>query len=864
MRKLLLCGALLAIFLTSYVALDRDRSASEATPRLSGAARSLIHWNAQRAYPGKTLPARGLTDAYEYSRANLAEDQQKSRDPWRALGPHNIGGRTLAVALNPQNPATVYAGSASGGLWRSHTGGVGAAAWEYVPTGHPVLGVSTVAIDPGDSNVMYIGTGEVYSYDNAEGGISVRYTRGSYGIGILKTIDGGATWSKSLDWSYHQERGIWAVRFNPLNPNTVWAATTEGTYKSLDAGESWTPVHDVIMANDLVIDPGDTNRVFVGCGNFGSAGQGIYRTTNGGGSWSKMEQPGVIPEAWAGKTQLAVSPAEPGTVYASLANGDVGTYWTRLLRSTDGGESWAVRSTADYARWQGWFAHDVAVSPFDGNLVIAVGIDIWRSLNGGLSLTRRSDWSQWYFGQTIPGEPEGPPNYSHADHHDVVFHPTDPDIIYFANDGGIFRSLDGGETFEGCNGGYQTQQFYAGFSSSPLDPDLALGGMQDNSTAIYLGTNAWYRAIGGDGSWTGIDPEIPGTMFGSAQFLQMFRSHDFGGEWTAVSPPAWATGEPGFIAPFGLGHGPGGGQIIYAAGTKVAKSDNGGDNWSSTHFNQDLDGNPALALEVAASDPDVVYVTTAPVVQRAGVFRTEDGGFGFVDITGTLPDRYLVGLAIDPADSRRVYVTASGFGTSHVFRSFDAGDSWQDIGAGLPDVPTSAVVVDPQYPQMVYVGNDLGVYYTSDGGMTWSEFSLGLPGAVMAMDLTISPVDRMLRVSTYGNGVFERELASYPVRVSDGVPVAGAIDLGQNYPNPFNPSTVIEYSLGREGPVTLTVTDAAGRKVRTLVQGRMAAGEYSVVWDGTDEAGRRVASGAYVYRLRGSGEVRGRVMTLLK
>ncbi|RKZ09945.1 hypothetical protein DRQ50_14765, partial [bacterium] len=110
----------------------------------------------------------------------------------------------------------------------------------------------------------------------------------------------------------------------------------------------------------------------------------------------------------------------------------------------------------------------------------------------------------------------------------------------------------------------------------------------------------------------------------------------------------------------------------------------------------------------------------------------------------------------------------------------------------------------------------------------------------------------------------ERELALYLVGVSDGVPVAGAIDLGQNYPNPFNPSTVIEYSLTREGPVTLTVIDAAGRRVRTLVQGRMAAGEYSVVWDGTDEAGRRVASGVYVYRLRGGGEVRGRVMTMLK
>ncbi|NIW79968.1 MAG: hypothetical protein GWN16_11135, partial [Calditrichae bacterium] len=128
--------------------------------------------------------------------------------------------RTLVVEFNPQNPNTIFAGSASGGLWRSYSAGRGADAWEYVPTGFPVLGVSSIAFVPGDSNTFYIGTGEVYNYQNVGTDPAYRSTRGSYGIGILKTTDGGQTWSKSLDWSYNQQHGVWAVEVNPLNPNT--------------------------------------------------------------------------------------------------------------------------------------------------------------------------------------------------------------------------------------------------------------------------------------------------------------------------------------------------------------------------------------------------------------------------------------------------------------------------------------------------------------------------------------------------------------------------------------------------------------------------------------------------------------------
>ncbi|MFQ5584996.1 MAG: WD40/YVTN/BNR-like repeat-containing protein, partial [Calditrichia bacterium] len=290
MKKLFYFVLLFAfVFILSWVFRNFYFSA-ESQKHISGAYDALNFWSLQRAYPHSSIPDVANYAAFEYSRQNLRGDLDNSLSvtPWQPIGPVNLGGRTLTIAFNPLNPNTIYAGSASGGLWRSYSGGRGTNAWENVPTGFPVLGVSSIAFAPGDSNTIYIGTGEVYNYQNVGHDPAFRSTRGSYGIGILKTTDGGLTWSKSLDWSYNQRNGVWAVRVNPLNPNTVWAATTEGTYKSTNAGASWSLVHNVIMGMDLVINPVDTNTVFVSCGNFQSSGYGIYRTTDGGVSWTKL------------------------------------------------------------------------------------------------------------------------------------------------------------------------------------------------------------------------------------------------------------------------------------------------------------------------------------------------------------------------------------------------------------------------------------------------------------------------------------------------------------------------------------------------------------------------------------------------
>ena len=204
-KKIFTIISLFSSFLMSYFIFN-----SEATipyqiitdkGKVSGAYDALNLFTLARTYPNDQIPNDSYSKAFKEIKQNrLSKFKNKSAvDPWTAIGPHNTGGRTLAIAFNPQNPNTIYAGSASGGLWVSYSGGVEVDAWQRIETGFPILGVGSIAFEPNDSNVIYIGTGEVYNYDATGTGTAYRNTRGTYGIGILKSSDGGTTWNKSLD-----------------------------------------------------------------------------------------------------------------------------------------------------------------------------------------------------------------------------------------------------------------------------------------------------------------------------------------------------------------------------------------------------------------------------------------------------------------------------------------------------------------------------------------------------------------------------------------------------------------------------------------------------------------------------------------
>jgi len=836
-KKIIYFIPLLAILLFSIYLVDRDTNLlndNSSEQKVPGIYEALSYMSAVRAYPAADIKPDGYTRAFEYSRRNLQADGKRD-DQWTAIGPRNIGGRTLDMSLNQQNPNTIYAASASGGLWRSYQGGVGNEVWERIITGFPALAIGAVEVAPLDSNIIFIGTGECYGYGTYFPSVSFRATRGLNGMGILKSIDNGETWVKSLDWSYNQNRGIQRIKFDPFHTNIVWAATTEGTYKSTDTGESWELVHEVPMATDIAVHPEDSDIVFVACGGMFSDGNGIYRTLDGGDTWTKMDMGPSGPVTFGGKARIAIAPSSPNMVYASIGQSQsYGAQATWLCVSINTGDTWMVVNNQDYSSYQGWYSHYVGVSPFNAMKIFCAGIHLYQSENGGTNMTVKEGLiSDWFH-----------PDWLHLDHHDIEFHPTNPNIIYFAHDGGVHRTDDGGTNFYSCNWGYQTSQFYPGFSCSNTDSLFASGGLQDNFSCIWDGEPNWRRVVGGDGSHSAINQENNDIIYNSYQYLSMRLSYDKGYNYYDITPPN--QGNTNFIAPYLLS--PVDNTTIYAASSIVHKSINGGQSWSQTNTSSQFNNNPAMAMGLSSTDVNVVYVATTPWYTSHGIYKTSNGGIDWTDITADLPNRWPSDIHVDVNNHNIVYITYGGFGTSHLFKSSNGGMTWQDIGSLLPDIPGWAVMTDPLYPDNIYYGNEFGVYFSSDGGNTWEEFIEGLGDGVFAMDLKISESNRKLRVATHGNGVFERSLVGYQVGINEQGNSVSSIQNIKAFPNPFSNETTISYSVEKDGQVFIAIYNLNGNTICVLKDDVQNAGSYNIKWNGCSDKGIKTEPGTYICR----------------
>lgn len=809
-----------------------QRSTSDTWMDQSGVFHALVSWELGRMYPATQFPSTGYMEAF----ADLQAMRLAGGEPpteWEPMGPANNGGRTLAVVINNDRPESVWIGSAGGGLWRSYDAGLNAS-WERVDTGFPVTSAATVAIAESDTNVVYLGTGEVYRYQDIHGGVVDRPTRGSYGIGILKSEDGGSTWEHVLDWSLNQERGVARIRVNPNDANDVWAATTEGVYRSTNGGDTWTNVHPVVMAMDVILHPTDPDNAIAAHGDQESVGKGIYRTTNGGSSWTQLTS--GVPNDFIGKIILDRHPTDTDIAYASVGDGieTGGGTATTLIRTLDGGDTWSTVTTLNYGSYQGWFAHYVGISPHDPDLVFLAGVNLYRSTHGGFSATE-----------------VGGPGGVHVDHHAMAFHPTDPDIAYFANDGGIYRTTNGGTVFQDLNEGYVTLQFYNGTGHSTTNEELSIGGAQDNGTWVWSGTQNWSKVGGGDGSWAAIDPSDDEVQYLSSQFLNIRRTTNGWNSSTNVSPPGG--GPTSFIAPYVLA--PSQPTRVYAGRGVIYRSDNRGSNWTVTNSGTPLDGNAAVAMAVSATNPDVVYVTTAPdrlpsvSGERTGVHVTRDGGDTWTNITGTLPDRIFLDVAVHPNNDNIAYVTAGGFGAGHVFETTDGGTTWTDITGGLPDAPTMAVAVDFESVGNVtvaYVANDVGVFWRNEN--SWEAFQQGLPMAIMGADLAISEPDGTVRLATHGNGMWSRPKIEIIVsNEPDATPRHATLE--SIAPNPVQQSARVAYRLDRPAQVQISVFDIRGREVAMLVDASLGAGSHTAQLSTHD-----FAAGSYILRLR-SGDV---------
>ena len=740
--------ALIYLLKTPAEGISEQRKESDGTHAAWDALQFL---SISQAYPFSDIPADAYQKANEFYRTHFgnhsAAQARLAVSPWVNIGPNNIGGRTLGMAINPNDTAIIWLGSASGGLWKSTTGGIGANAWTYVPTGFPVRGVSSILINPVNPDIMYIGTGESYSHGSTVNGLITRPTRGSVGIGILKSMDGGLTWQPSLDWQYNQARGIWDLQFNPQNPDVIYAATTEGIYKTTDAGSTWNLVLNQLMVMDLLVDPVDTNTIYAGIGNVDSTGSGIYRSTNSGAQWSRLTA--GLPGPMTGRITLAMNPQNHRSVLVLIAD----LYSTTgIYRTFDKGNTWnSITGLMEIVSYQGWYAKGLCFKNDDSTKVMLGGVDVFRSDQSG-------DF------------PYQLPNYYmvHPDVHDIVCSTSDPNKAYILTDGGLYRTDDFGDNFYECTDGYVTSQAYIG-SVSAQNGDLMLTGLQDNNTLRYDGSVYWTPVVGGDGSFNAIDPITDQFQYASLQYLNVAKSIDGGMSFNTFilqnSSSPFGGNSSAFIAPFVLAAS--NSSVIYAGGDSLYRSDDAGTSFYTTSAQQIDSGNFALSIATSALNEDSVYVCTAPGdTRQMHVLLSADGGQSFLDRSSGLPNRYPRDLAVDPLDSRKVYVAFSGFGAGHLFKSTDAGVSWTDISSSLPDVPFHCITIDTDHPDTLYAGGDLGVFVSVDGGNSWDAFNNGMPDGVMVFDIQLSKADNSIVAFTHGNGTYKAELTSLPVGIS--------------------------------------------------------------------------------------------------
>lgn len=783
------------IFLTTQMAPAEKRSSAKLNVERETEARNealdgLQTMNRMRAFPNVDIPNNAYASAMQQFNARFG-NQSVAAGTWTSIGPDNIGGRTLCVAIDPTDTNEVWLGSAGGGLWKSIVGGMGVGAWTYVPTGFPVIGVSTIAINAANSNEMYIGTGETYNLGTYGVGLTERTTRGSYGMGILKSMDGGVTWTQALNWTYQQQECIWEIVINPLRPQTVFAATTDGVYKSTDAGATWNQVLNIPVCMDLALLSNDTSVIMCGAGDMNSANKGLYRSADGGLNWTLVAA--VPNSAHTGRTSISLFPGNNDIAIVQVcdAYSTIGFY-----KTLDKGVTWTTTTTAyDIGSYQGWYCAGMAFHPNNANEILVGGVNMFRSSDGGSNFLQVSDMS-WG------------PQFMHSDVHHVVVNPQNPSSVFIATDGGLFRSFDFGNSYIECVDGYVTAQCYIG-SVSQTNPDFALTGLQDNYSIQYNGSPYWTPVLGGDGCYNAIDPNDDFVSFVAYQYLNIFQSLDQGISYFQVNYEVSNPSLPNptaFLAPYIIC--PSNSAVLYAGRTGFVRSDDQGSTWPTVSADPIDNGNYILSIGVSQTNEDSVYMATAPDYSPMKLMLSIDGGYNFVDRSAGLPNRFPRRIAVDPRDSRIVYVVFSGFGTGHIFKSTNAGVTWTDIGTALPDVPFHCVMMDPQYPDVVYAGTDMGLYVSLDAGATWATHNTGLPDWTMVYDLVSCAADRSFLCFTHGHGAFRRSLNDVISDVNDPpAPTPFSVSV---FPNPANDIATLVFGESF-GPVQITVHDLQGK-----------------------------------------------------
>lgn len=742
-----------------------------------------------------------------------------SSTSWTSTGPEPIpngqtigttlpvSGRVTSIAVHPANANVVYAGTASGGLYRSLDGG---STWTQLMDGALSLAIGSVAIDPVTPSTVVVGTGE----DNGFFGVGVYKITGADGVTpVLSGPFGGDVFAGA---------SITKVLVSPTDDNIVFVSTIGGTGGRGYANPAVVPARGLFRSTnfmsgsplftklpitaanggnrrvtDMVFEPGNPDNLIVNVGGdvngINGPDGGLYRVTSASGAAVYTQTLNIGGFANA---KFAINKVgSTVTVLAATEESVCPNAGGVLRRSVDGGQTWSgplpSPDISGFCGSQCFFDIGVAIDPTNaGNILLGGQYDDnsasscrsstqLRSTDGGVNFTRAATGL-------------------HPDTHAIVYAPSNPTIVYAGNDGGIFKSTDSGATWSSLNNaGFSATQFFS-ISSHPLERFFAIGGTQDNGTEMMDAGGSWTRADFGDGGFAIIDRNagdlwpllmyhtyynLTNTLIGFGRVTSAAGAHDNG--WTVYGYGGWNNGlgnDPAvlFFAP--MAYGPGNPSTLYFATDRLYRSSNGG--LAMVPVSQPLALWPDLssvAISAIAVSPQDDNVRIAGLV-NGKVFATTTGANPMTDVSGSLPAEFTGDVAIDPNDKNTAYVSFSGFGLAagqHVWKTTNlagGGATWVAAGNGIPDVPVNALVIDPLGSSRLYAGTDIGVYSSADGGTTWSPLGTGMP-RVPVFDLDIQSASRVLRAATHGRGIWELSIgAAYPaldVAAVSAVPITG-------------------------------------------------------------------------------------------
>ncbi|QXP60776.1 T9SS type A sorting domain-containing protein [Olleya sp. HaHaR_3_96] len=642
---------------------------------------------------------------------------------WVPVGPFshtNTGswspgqGRVNIVIPDPITPTTIYAGAPAGGLWKSTDGGL---TWVTTTDDLPQIGVSGIAVDNDNTDVIYIATGDDDAGDTNS-------------VGVMKSVDGGLTWNTTGLNVNNSPFSMNDIYINPNDSNMLWVATNNGVYRSIDAGMTWSNQNTTGTSNgtsglnirDLKIKPSDPNILYAVSSN------AFYISTNAGESFSLSGS--GLPVGGISRYVIDVTPANPNVVYALASDGS--SNFGGVFKSVNSGVTFTqVASVADngdiFESTQSWYDLAFAVSDTDENEIYTGVLNIWKGVVNGTqtSFTKLNDWSAPF--QSA---------YSHADIHFLRFFSGD---LYAGTDGGFYKSTNGGTSFTDLTAGMQISQFYR-VAVSKQTSDKMVGGLQDNGGHAF-NNGQWQNYYGADGMDTAIDPANSDNFYG---FIQnggsLYTSTSAGASIAGnISSPIGEDGN--WITPLAMNSN----SELYSGYSALYKLQNNSWVAVSPSFGENID-----VLEIDDLDPNIIYVATNSVLRKS-----INAGLDFSTVQSF--NSNITSIEVSNTDSDIIYVSTSGT-NGQVLKSIDGGANFINISNGLPNVTKNSIKHQALHPKNpLFLGTSLGVYRYDDDTLTWEVFNIGLPN-VAVTDVEINVIDDKITAATYGRGIWQSEI----------------------------------------------------------------------------------------------------------